>query len=168
MTCRQILPRYILPPLVVSLHLRLVNSTALNPAQQYRAEFHGYTSVHYICSTVVIWNLLSRMFQDFSSEYFEMPTGITIHARIGGEGPPVLLFHGYPETSACWNAVALELIAAGYSVVVPDLRGYGASSKPSSSKNHETGWKMQDSPLRIAVSNTRSLVIWFQRSAIDY
>lgn len=78
------------------------------------------------------------MFQDFSSKYFEIPAGVTIHARIGGEGPPVLLLHGYPETSACWNAVAPELISAGYSVVVPDLRGYGASSKPSSSKNHET------------------------------
>ena len=59
----------------------------------------------------------------------------TIHARIGGSGPPVLLLHGYPETGACWHAVA-PVLAERFTVVVPDLRGYGASGKPASDPEH--------------------------------
>jgi len=47
---------------------------------------------------------------------------------VGGEGPPVLLLHGYPETHACWHAVAPAL-AARYTVIVPDLPGYGTSGR---------------------------------------
>jgi haloacetate dehalogenase len=47
----------------------------------------------------------------------------------GGSGPPVLLLHGFPETHACWTAVASRL-AASHTVVAPDLRGYGASEAP--------------------------------------
>ena len=47
----------------------------------------------------------------------------------GGSGPPVLLLHGFPQTHAMWHAVAPRL-AEGFTVVAPDLRGYGASSKP--------------------------------------
>jgi haloacetate dehalogenase len=46
--------------------------------------------------------------------------------EIGGAGPPVLLLHGYPETHACWHRVAPAL-AAEFTVVCPDLRGYGGS-----------------------------------------
>lgn len=55
--------------------------------------------------------------------------GVRIHARLGGSGPPLLLLHGYPETHVMWHRVAPEL-AEYFRVVVPDLRGYGASSKP--------------------------------------
>jgi haloacetate dehalogenase len=44
----------------------------------------------------------------------------------GGEGPPVLLLHGYPETHATWHAVAPAL-AVRYTVIIPDLPGYGRS-----------------------------------------
>lgn len=47
----------------------------------------------------------------------------------GGSGPPVLLLHGFPETHACWHRIAPALVDA-YRVVVPDLRGYGASEAP--------------------------------------
>jgi haloacetate dehalogenase len=46
--------------------------------------------------------------------------------EIGGSGPPLLLLHGYPQTHACWHLVAPQL-AADFTVVCPDLRGYGAS-----------------------------------------
>lgn len=46
--------------------------------------------------------------------------------EIGGSGPPILLLHGYPETHACWHRVA-PLLAADFTVVCPDLRGYGGS-----------------------------------------
>jgi haloacetate dehalogenase len=61
--------------------------------------------------------------------------GATIHLRYGGSGDPVLLLHGYPQTHAMWHKIAPEL-ARGYSVVCPDLRGYGDSSKPKGLPDH--------------------------------
>ncbi len=61
--------------------------------------------------------------------------GATINLEIGGDGPPVLLLHGYPETHAMWHKVAPQL-ARDYTVVCPDLRGYGESSKPRGLPDH--------------------------------
>ncbi|HUR75947.1 MAG TPA: alpha/beta hydrolase [Sporichthya sp.] len=55
---------------------------------------------------------------------------VPIHVRTAGSGPGLLLLHGYPQTGAMWHKIAPDL-AADYTVVVPDLRGYGASGKPS-------------------------------------
>ena len=55
----------------------------------------------------------------------------------GGEGPPVLLLHGYPQTHAMWHLVAPRL-AERFTVVAADLRGYGDSSKPFGSEDHAT------------------------------
>ena len=52
--------------------------------------------------------------------------GADLHVRSGGTGDPVVLLHGYPETGAMWHEAAVAL-AASRTVVVPDLRGYGAS-----------------------------------------
>ena len=62
-------------------------------------------------------------------------TGAAIHLRIGGEGPPLLLLHGYPQTHAMWHKVAPQL-ARDFTVVCPDLRGYGDSSKPKGLPDH--------------------------------
>jgi haloacetate dehalogenase len=62
---------------------------------------------------------------------------VTLRVRVGGTGPPLLLLHGYPETSAMWGEVAGEL-AREFTVVVPDLRGYGGSSPPPTVPTHET------------------------------
>lgn len=61
--------------------------------------------------------------------------GATINLVVGGEGPPVLMLHGYPQTHACWHKVAPKL-AKEYTVVCPDLRGYGDSSKPKGLPDH--------------------------------
>jgi haloacetate dehalogenase len=55
----------------------------------------------------------------------------TIRVRIGGDGPPLLLLHGYPRSHVMWHRVALVL-AEHHTVVCADLRGYGDSGKPPS------------------------------------
>ncbi|MGH3732195.1 MAG: alpha/beta fold hydrolase [Acidimicrobiales bacterium] len=55
---------------------------------------------------------------------------VDLRVRVEGDGPTVLLLHGWPDTSALWDDVAPALVAAGYRVAVPDLRGCGDSDKP--------------------------------------
>jgi haloacetate dehalogenase len=61
--------------------------------------------------------------------------GIRIRTAMGGEGPPLLLLHGHPQTHLTWHKVAPDL-AKRFSVVATDLRGYGDSAKPESGPNH--------------------------------
>jgi epoxide hydrolase 4 len=56
--------------------------------------------------------------------------GIELHVALAGTGPPVVLLHGFPESHATWRKQVPALVAAGFTVVAPDLRGYGASDKP--------------------------------------
>jgi haloacetate dehalogenase len=56
-------------------------------------------------------------------------SGADINLVTGGSGPPLLLLHGYPQTHLMWRKLAPRL-AAEFTVVIPDLRGYGDSSKP--------------------------------------
>lgn len=61
--------------------------------------------------------------------------GVTIRTRKAGDGPPVLLLHGYPQCHVMWHLVAPRL-AEKFTIIVPDLRGYGDSSKPSGDPTH--------------------------------
>ncbi|HEX5378123.1 MAG TPA: alpha/beta hydrolase [Phenylobacterium sp.] len=61
----------------------------------------------------------------------------TLRVRHGGSGPPLLLLHGYPETHMMWGRIADDL-ARDFTVIAPDLRGYGESSKPAAAPDHET------------------------------
>ena len=61
--------------------------------------------------------------------------GVNIHFVKGGEGPPLLLLHGYPQTHVMWHKIAEDL-AEHFIVVASDLRGYGDSEKPPSRDDH--------------------------------
>ena len=75
------------------------------------------------------------MFEGFTLETVDTPEA-SIRVRRGGSGPPVLLLHGHPQTHAMWHAVASRL-AERFLVVATDLRGYGGSSKPPTTLDHE-------------------------------
>lgn len=59
-----------------------------------------------------------------------------IFARVGGSGPPLVCLHGFPQTHLAWRKVA-PLLAERFTIVLPDLRGYGESSIPASDAAHE-------------------------------
>ena len=61
---------------------------------------------------------------------------VEISYASAGSGPPVLLLHGHPQTHIVWRKIAPQLVAAGYQVIAPDLRGYGDSGKPESDDTH--------------------------------
>jgi haloacetate dehalogenase len=74
------------------------------------------------------------MFEGFTRTTIE--TGeTTIRVCHGGSGPPLLLLHGHPQTHAMWHLVAPRL-AQDFTVVAPDLRGYGDSGKPPTTPDH--------------------------------
>jgi haloacetate dehalogenase len=63
--------------------------------------------------------------------------GIRMHYLRAGEGPPLVLLHGWPQTSHCWHQV-LEPLAETHTVIAPDLRGYGRTDKPPSGYDKRT------------------------------
>jgi haloacetate dehalogenase len=74
------------------------------------------------------------LFENFSLEHVDVGQG-SIRLRRGGSGAPLLLLHGNPQTHLMWHAVAPQL-AERYSVICPDLRGYGGSFKPDATPDH--------------------------------
>lgn len=75
------------------------------------------------------------VFDDFTLEAIDVGEAL-LRVRHGGSGPPVLLLHGHPRTHTTWHRVA-PLLARDYTIVCPDLRGYGQSSKPPTTPDHE-------------------------------
>lgn len=69
-----------------------------------------------------------RFFPGFQSRDLKTE-GAAIRVLTKGEGPPLLLLHGHPETHVTWHKIA-NLLTAQYTIILPDLRGYGDSSKP--------------------------------------
>ena len=74
------------------------------------------------------------MFEGFETRQIET-SGTTINLVTGGSGPPLLLLHGYPQSHVMWHKIAPRL-AQDFTVVAPDLRGYGDSGKPSGDSDH--------------------------------
>jgi haloacetate dehalogenase len=74
------------------------------------------------------------LFPGFEVRDLETTRG-AVHAMVGGEGPPLLLLHGYPESLLMWHAVA-PLLAERHTVVAADLAGYGGSFRPAAAEDH--------------------------------
>jgi pimeloyl-ACP methyl ester carboxylesterase len=74
------------------------------------------------------------MFEGFTLERVDVGDA-ELRVRYGGSGPPVLLLHGHPRTHVTWHEVA-PVLAEQFTVVCPDLRGYGESSKPPTTPDH--------------------------------
>ena len=77
---------------------------------------------------------LPDLFPGFETRHVETRSG-SLFCRTGGQGLPLLLVHGYPQTHAMWHKVAPEL-AKRFKLVIPDLPGYGRSSIPALSDDH--------------------------------
>ncbi|MGI5160275.1 alpha/beta fold hydrolase [Microbispora sp. CA-102843] len=80
------------------------------------------------------------MFAGFELSYVDVGN-VRLRVRFGGEGPAVLLVHGHPRTHTTWHLVAPALASAGYTVVCPDLRGYGRSTAPPDEPDHSQAGK---------------------------
>jgi len=92
---------------------------------------------------------MAGFFPGFSRQ--RIATGETeINLVLGGKGPPLLLLHGYPQTHVMWHKVAPAL-AAQFTVVAPDLRGYGDSGKPASDAAHNVYSKRSTARDMVAV-----------------
>ena len=74
------------------------------------------------------------MFEGFDESFVDVGE-VTLRVRRGGAGPPLLLLHGHPQTHLMWHRIAPGL-ARRFTVVCPDLRGYGDSSKPTGGGDH--------------------------------
>jgi haloacetate dehalogenase len=68
--------------------------------------------------------------------------GVRLHTRVAGDGPPLLLLHGHPQTLAMWHRVAPAL-AECFTVVLMDLRGYGDSARPTPDAEHRVHSKRE-------------------------
>src|SRR5437764_12142845 len=73
----------------------------------------------------------------FQAKTIHSPAGADIFVRWGGTGPVVLLIHGYAENSDSWAPLAADLMK-DHTVVVPDIRGIGRSSKPDGAYDKKT------------------------------
>jgi haloacetate dehalogenase len=75
------------------------------------------------------------MFEEFKDERIDAGD-VHLRVRHAGDGPPVLLIHGHPRTGATWHRVAPRLVERGFTVVCPDMRGYGQSGKAAVLPDH--------------------------------
>jgi haloacetate dehalogenase len=75
---------------------------------------------------------MTDLFRGFEQRHLS-GDGADIFLRLGGSGPPLLLLHGYPQTHVMWHRLAGPL-AEHFTVVIPDLRGYGLSTGPEDNR----------------------------------
>ncbi len=79
--------------------------------------------------------MTTQLLPGFTATDIQVADGVHIHTVVGGNGPPLLLLHGHPQTHVIWHKVAPSLCER-FTVVACDLRGYGDSSKPRGDASH--------------------------------
>lgn len=72
------------------------------------------------------------------TSHFAQVNGIQLHYVMAGDGPTVMLLHGFPETHRSWDLQLPTLVRAGFRVIAPDLRGYGSSDRPRAGYDIQT------------------------------
>jgi haloacetate dehalogenase len=80
-------------------------------------------------------DVTTQLFPGFRTEQVDVGAGVQINTVIGGNGPPLLLLHGHPQTHVIWHKVA-PVLCERFTVIACDLRGYGDSSKPRGDESH--------------------------------
>jgi haloacetate dehalogenase len=109
----------------------------------------------------------SAFFPGFTLTTIAVSEG-TLRLRCGGSGPPLLLLHGNPQTHAMWHKLA-PVLARRYSVIAPDLRGYGGSMKPPATSDHapyaKTRMALDMVELMDALGHTQFQVVAHDRGA---
>src|ERR1700755_2792570 len=70
--------------------------------------------------------------------------GVALAVRVEGEGPAVVLLHGFPDSWKIWRHQVPALVAGGYRVIAPDLRGFGDSDKPADIDAYRVGKSVSD------------------------
>ena len=78
---------------------------------------------------------MSLMFEGFADERIDVGE-VELRVRHAGRGHPILLIHGHPRTGSTWHRVAPQLVDRGFTVVCPDMRGYGQSGKARILSDH--------------------------------
>ena len=99
-------------------------------------------------------------FPGFAVHRVALPQAV-LHAEVGGSGPPLLLLHGYPQTHVAWHRIA-PLLARHFTVVAPDLRGYGDSTGPGGDPLHANHSKRTLAADNLALMRT----LGFERFAV--
>ena len=105
----------------------------------------------------------AREIANFRSESADV-NGVRLHYWIGGNpnGTPVLLWHGFLGTSYSWHKVMPLLAEAGFSILVPDMRGYGDSDKPAGTKGYDAralSEEFRELVRQIGFGNERAIVL---------
>lgn len=83
------------------------------------------------------------MFEGFTLRSVDVAAHVRLRVRVGGDGPPMVLLHGHPRTHTTWHRVAPLLVQAGFTVICPDLRGYGRSTRPMPRSDHSQASKRE-------------------------
>ena len=108
------------------------------------------------------------MFEGFTTDRVDVGEA-SLFVRHGGDGPPVLLLHGHPRTSATWHRVAPDLVRRGFTVICPDVRGYGRSLGPAPTPDHSAHSKRATAgdmlALMLALGHDRFSVVGHDRGS---
>ena len=108
---------------------------------------------------------LADLFPAFASHWIDTSVG-RMFVRTGGEGPPLLLIHGYAQTNVMWHRVAPAL-AKKFALILPDLPGYGWSVAPQSGEGHAPYDKRSMAKVMVEIMETLGHVRFYEDCVVS-